>query len=453
MRSIQDIWEAALGELQIQVTRQNFDTWLKDTVGLSCQDDLFTIGVPNTFVAEWLENRLRSLVKKTLVNIIGRQVDVQFLVQSPSPYSSQPEYSWQTDGGTSTKLSKPAKSRSLGPKYMFNTFVTGESNRLAYAAALEVVENPGCVYNPLFIYGDTGIGKTHLLHAIEYAAKANGHRTLFISAEHLTNEFVISLKNNKTEDFHIKYRNVEVLLVDDFQFLCGKAQTQECFFHIFNDLHDKNCQIVITCDSPPKAIDSIGKKLRSRLEWGLIADIRHPDLDTRLMILNIKSKQLKSSVPQDVLQFIATQFRNNVRELEGGLNRVITYAKLSGLKIDMDLALKALAILSVKDNQKDASTSHKKIIETVANYYAISSEALTGKRRDRKTSLARQIAMYLLREQNHCALHEIGELLGGRDHTTVLHGCEKIAEEATINPQLAKSINEIRRELRINKKS
>ena len=452
MRSPQEIWETALGELQVQVTRPNFDTWLKDTVGISYQDDLFVIGAPNAFVAEWLENRLLSLVKKTLASVTGRKVHVQFFIQTPHESDMQPAYACQADGGTSVKLSRPVKSTRLNPKYIFDTFIAGESNRLAYAASLEVAENPGNVYNPLFIYGDTGLGKTHLLHAIGNAAKAGGNRILYVSAEQLTNEFVIALKNNTTEEFHQKYRSVDVLLVDDFQFLSGKNQTQECFFHIFNDLHDNNCQIAITCDSPPKAICAIGKKLKSRLEWGLVADIKPPESETRLTILSAKAKQLRTSVPPDVLQLLATQFRHNVRELEGSLNRVSTYAKLSGVSIDMNLAEQALALLMPKDNQQSTTPTPKLVIDTVASYYALTPEALTGKRRDRKTSLARQVAMYLIREQNHYHLSKIGDIFGGRDHTTVLHGCEKISNESKVNPDLGKSIEQIRQELGIHKK-
>jgi chromosomal replication initiator protein len=447
LRSAKEIWQTALGELQIQVTRPNFDTWLKDTVGISCRDDYFVIGTPNTFVAEWLENRLMSLVKKTLLSIIGRPIDIKFLVQAPEETEHKPAYAVQTDGGISSKSNKISKLSSFNHKYTFSQFVTGECNRLAYAAALEVAENPGQCYNPLFIYGATGLGKTHLLSAIEHTAREGGYRVLRTSAEQYTGEFVTALKSNQAEEFQVKYRKTEFLLFDDFQFLSGKAQTQECFFHVFNDLHDNSCQIVITSDKRPGDIPDLSDKLRSRLEGGLVADIRPPDEGTRLSVLNIKAKQAGASVPPEVIELVARHFRNNIRELEGGLNRVITHAKLSGEGLDITTAQKALAVLKPNGNSVPLQLTPEHIIEAVAQHQSVSAEALKGKRRDRKTAIARQIAMYLMREQNHCRLSEIGSIFGGRDHTTVLYSCEKITNDLSVNPQLSKTINEIRKAL------
>ena len=448
MKLAQEIWQTALGELQIQVSKPNFDTWLKDTTGISYQNELFTIGVPNVFIAEWLKNRLLSLVKRTLVSVTGRNVDVEFVIQLPGEADTPLTHAYQADGGTSSRLKQSTKSLKLNPRYTFDTFIAGESNRLAYAAALEVAEKPGHTYNPLFVYGDTGVGKTHLLHAIAHMTKAKGLQTIYISAEQFTNEFIIAIKHNKIDDFHRKFRSADALLIDDVQFLSGKAQTQECIFHTFNDLYDNNCQLVVSGDCPPRALSSLQKRLRSRLEWGLVADIQPPDLETRITILNARAKQLKLSVPPEVLELLATQFSYNVRELEGALNRVDTYAKLSGVNLDIHLAMQALADMMMKDSQQASIFPPKLIINTVSNYYGVTPEALTGKRRDRKTALARQIVMYLLREQNHCRLAEIGDLLGGRDHTTILHGCEKITAEANVNPQLSGSIEDIRRKLR-----
>lgn len=451
----QKIWESALGELQVQVNKPNFDTWLKDTIGINYQGETFVIGAPNTFVAEWLETRLNSLIKKTLSSIIGKHVQIKYeVINLPmQPVAQKATRAYQTDGGISVKASRPTASSNLDTRYTFSNFITGESNRLAYAAALEVSENPGSVYNPLFIYSDTGLGKTHLLLAIGHATKASGHRVLYTSAEQLTNEFVFALKNNVTEEFHAKYRRIDILLVDDFQFLSGKVQTQECFYHIFNDLHKDNRQVVATCDCPPRAICALEKRLKSRMEGGLVADIKPPDQATRLAILKVKAKQLKTPISSEILLFIANQFRHNVRELEGGLNRVFTYAKLSGAELDMKTAMQALADLVARESRKDTATlTPEKILVSVANYYDLTPEALAGRRRDRKTALARQMAMYLLREQNNCSLSEIGEILGGRDHTTVLHGCGKISAETTINPQLARSLEELRQSLRIKGK-
>jgi len=450
LKSAQSIWEAALGELQLQVNKPNYDTWLKDTTGISYKEGVFVIGVPNVFIAEWLRSRLHSLIKRTLTSITSQSVEIQFAIR-PINQEIQPVAARQADGGTSTRLREPATAFRLNPKYTFDNFVVGESNRLAYAAALEISEEPGSKYNPLFLYGDTGCGKTHLLHAIGQIAKSKGLTTLIASAEQFTNQFVIALKNNKIDDFHRKFRSTDFLLVDDVQFLSGKAQTQECLFHIFNDLYENNCQIVVTSDRPPRAIPSITKKLRSRLEWGLIADLGVPDLETRLAILRVKSKQLNISLPPEVLRFLAIQFQHNTRELEGALIRVVTYSRLSGEKIDMQLTAQSLEDIIPKDRRREATPTPKAILTTVANYYGIDIEGLTGKRRDRKTSLARQVTMYLLRERNHCGLAEIGKMLGGRDHTTIMHGCEKIAAELDVNPELQDSVNDIRQKLKPKK--
>jgi chromosomal replication initiator protein len=448
LKSAQSIWEAALGELQLQVTKPNYDTWLKDTTGISYKEGVFVIGVPNVFIAEWLRSRLHSLIKRTLTSITSQTVDIQFSVR-PINQEILPVSARQADGGTSTRVKEPVTVFRLNPKYTFDNFVVGESNRLAYAAALEIAEEPGSKYNPLFLYGDTGCGKTHLLHAIGQIAKSKGLTILIASAEQFTNQFVIALKNNKIDDFHRKFRSTDFLLVDDVQFLSGKAQTQECLFHIFNDLYENNCQIVVTSDRPPRAISSITKKLRSRLEWGLIADLGVPDLETRLAILKVKSKQLNiSQPPAEVLRFLAAQFQHNTRELEGALNRVVTYSRLSGDKIDMKLTTQSLADILPKDSKHEVHPTPRVIMTTVANFFGIDTEVLTGKRRDKTAALARQITMYLLRERNHCGLAEIGKLLGGRDHTTVMHGCEKIAAEIDVNPELQDSINEIRQKLK-----
>jgi chromosomal replication initiator protein len=449
--SAQAIWEAALGELQLQVSKPNYDTWLKDTTGISYKEDVFVIGVPNVFIAEWLRSRLHSLIKRTLAGITGKTIDVQFAILAPSQAAS-PAPAYHADGGTSTRLKEPVTPAfRLNSKYTFDSFVVGECNRLAYAAALDVSEDPGNRYNPLFIYGDTGTGKTHLLHAIGHTVKAKGFRILLASAEQFTNQFVIALKNNRIDDFHRKFRSADFLLVDDIQFISGKAQTQECLLHIFNDLYENNYQIIVTSDRPPKAMSSVTKKLRSRLEWGLVADLGPPDLETRLAILKAKAKQLNMSIPPEVLRFLAAEFQHNIRELEGALNRVLTYSRLGGGKLDIHLTTQALADIIPKGGKQETMLKPKLIMTTVANYYGINLEGLADKRRDKKTALARQVAMYLLREHNHCSLAEIGKLLGGRDHTTVLHGCEKIAAEIDVNPQLQSSIEEIRQSLRPQK--
>lgn len=450
MKSAKEIWEAALGELQLQVNKPNYDTWLKDTTGVSYRGDIFVVGVPNVFVAEWLKNRLYSLIKRTVSSITGTALHIQFEIRPPiAGAHTTPTY--QSDGGTSTKLREPITAPKLNPKYTFDTFIAGESNRLAYAGALDVSEVPGQRYNPLFIYGDTGTGKTHLLHAIGNAVKDKGLQTLLISAEQFTNQFVVAIKNNSVHDFQLKFRSADVLLIDDIQFLSGKVQTQECLVHIFNDLYADNRQIVFTGDQPPQAITSIATKLRSRLESGLVAYISPPDMETRLAILQAMSNHLGMSIPSEVLYFLATQFQHNVRELQGALNRVASYAKLSSSRLDMQLAKEALADITSKGSPRSIVPAPKLIINTVASYYGINPGALMTRQRDKKTNQARQVVMYLLRYHNHCSLAEIGRILGNRDHTTILHGCEKIAAEIKVNPQLNETIKEIQHTLRDNK--
>ncbi len=451
MNSPQEIWETALGQIQLQVNKPNYDTWLRDTTGVSYQDDIFVVGVPNVFIAEWLRNRLYSLIKRTLSSVIGKNIRVQFAIRQPSQ-SAHLTPAYQTDGGLSTKSTESMPMHKLNPKYTFDTFVAGECNRLAYAAALAVSEEPGQRYNPLLIYGDTGIGKTHLMHAIGNATKAKGLHTVLVTGEQFTNEFVGALKSDRMDDFHRKFRSADVLLVDDVHFLIGKMQTQECMVHIFNDLHDNNHQIVLTSDRVPKAMPSISRKLRSRLECGLVADISPPDLETRLAILKASCEQLDLPIPPEVTYFVAMHFHRNVRELQGALNRVYTYAKLSATKLDMRLAMKALSdMIPTEDTRQGNVLPPKLIIEAVANHYGTTPEALAGKQRDRKITLARHVAMYLLREQNHCTLAEIGKLLGNRDHTTVLHGYMKVATEINLNPNLTKSIRHIQGNLQARK--
>ncbi|MBM3166666.1 MAG: chromosomal replication initiator protein DnaA [Chloroflexi bacterium] len=468
LRTAREIWEAALGELQLQVNKSNFDTWLKGTTGISHQDDTLVVGVPNVFVADWLANRLYSLISRTLANIVGKRLDVQFVVHIRRRAEERPAA--MTDGGTSTLVCQPTKDGNTSkwdafhsildggpkvnhynPRYTFESFVTGECNRMAYTAALEVVESPGQTHNPLFIYGDTALGKTHLLHAIAHAAEAKGLRTVCTSAERFTIEFVTAIKSGTTPKFRHKFRNCDVFLLDDLHFLSGKAQTQECIFHTFNELYDQNCQIVITGDRPPRELTSLQKKLRSRLEWGLAVNLQAPEPETRLAILKAKAKRFKTPVPPEVLQYLANNFQQNVRELEGALNRVVAYAKLSGASLDTRLARLAVQDLLPPEGHPTSAGPAERTIEAVASYYGLTPQALSGKKRDKKAVLARHVAMYLLREHDNCGLTEIGRMLGNRDHSTVLHGCRKIATEINTDSTLASSVQGILQQLNIHK--
>ncbi len=441
-RSAREIWETALGELQIQVNKSNYRTWLQKTVGVAYQDGQFVVGVPNTFVTEYLDKNLHSLIEKTLIGLINHDTKVVFQVDgryqnSTSSYSAQEE---------SPPVTQTIPSR-FNPKYTFDSFVAGNGNRLAYAAAMRVAENPGYSYNPLFIYGGVGLGKTHLLHAIGHVALANHIQVLYVSAEQFTNEFITAIRHKKTEEFRYKYRSVDMLLIDDIHFISGKEQTEESFFHTFNELHNANRQIAITSNCPPKAISSLESRLCSRFEWGLIADINSPDLETRLAILQNKAEQQRAKIPLDVLEFIAQQAHQNVRELEGSLNRVIAYARLTGALPTIELATRALENIASKA-PKDLTTTPNLIIEIVATSFQLTPADLKSGKRDRETALARQVAMYLIRQGTNSSLAQIGKELGGRDHSTVIHACAKIASNLEASPQLRRKILDLQQKIR-----
>jgi chromosomal replication initiator protein len=443
-----EIWEAVLGELQVQVSKPNYETWLKDTKGISQTDDLFVIGTANTFAAEWLQSRLLSLIKNTLAKIIGELVEVQFTVLNRA--SQVPAAAGQYDGGVSVKSAPRSRSNSLNPRFTFANFVTGDSNRLAYQAACEAASDPGHVHNPLFVYGATGLGKTHLLHAIGNKIR-NSRNIIYASAEQMTSEFIKAIKHQETDELNERYRNADVLLLDDFQFFDGKKQTQQYFFHLFNELYDNDCQIVITCDCAPRAITSLTAKLCSRLECGLVADIKAPEYETRLSFLGSRAENAKMTVPAEVLQFIATHCHRNIRELEGGLNRVASYAKLHKREPDLEMARQSLEAIMDMEAQNGNGPSPVAVLNAVADRFELSPRDLTGKGRERNNTQARQIAMYILREHAGYRLSEIGKFFGGRDHSTVIYSCNKIASEINVDKKLSKFIHDIFTELKINK--
>jgi len=430
-----EIWQRALGKLQIQISKANYTTWLGNSQGISCHDSTFVVSVPNIFVAEWLSKRLYPLIRKTLVDIMGRDVDVQFVVQNSEQLTASPSAK-QTDGGTSTK----AKQYRFNPRYTFDNFVVSDSNRLPYAAALEVAENPGSSCNPLFIHSSTGQGKTHLLHAIGHLTTTNGAQAAYTTAEQFANEFVFAVREKQVDKIRSKFRNIHIFLFDDVHFLLDKKQTLQCFFHIFNELYSNNHQIVITADCAPGDLHPLSSKLKSRLEGGLVVDIQPPDFETRLNILRAKADTTTTSDLEGVLQVVAKKVCDNVRQLEGALVYLTAQAKLSGTKITPERINKLLTIANDKQDIK-------LLLQTVANHYNLSTEELISKRRDRKTTLARSVAIYLMREGYNCSLTEIGKELGGRNHATILHGYEKLASELSVNPNLANQISEIKLEI------
>lgn len=439
MEPAKEIWQSALGKLQIQVSKANYATWLSDSQGLSCQDSTFVVGVPNVFVAEWLSKRLYPLVRKTLVDIMGKDVDVRFEIHNREQLSASPLAN-QTDGGTSSK----ATQYRFNPKYTFDNFVVSDSNRLAYAAAVEVAENPGSSYNPLFIHSSTGQGKTHLLQAIGHLTTNNGLQAAYITAEQFANEFVLAVRENQVDKFRSKFRNIHIFLFDDVHFLIDKKQTLQCFFHTFNELYSNNRQIVITADCAPQDMHPLSNKLKSRLEGGLVVDLQPPDFETRLNILRVKAETMMTSELEGVLHIIAEKVCENVRQLEGALVYLTAQAKLSGTKITPETINKLLTNSTRKQDVK-------LLLRTVADYFNLASEELISKKRDRKTTLARHVAIYLMREGYNYSLAEIGKELGGRNHATILHGYEKIVSELSINPTLSNQIAEIKEKLNSQK--
>ena len=435
--STEQIWETALGELQIQVSKHNYQTWLKNTVGLSYRDNQFVIGVPNSFVAEYLDKNQRSLIEKTLIRLTHRHFHVQFRVNTPN-------HSLLGDDDSTGEPSTPKQAgpHMFNPKYTFDSFVVGDGSRLAYSAAWGVADSPGETYNPLFIYGGVGLGKTHLLHAIGHKALNNHLQVQYVSCEKFTNEFIQAIREKQTEVFRQRYRSVDMLMIDDVHFISGKEQTEECLFHTFNELHNKNRQIVVTSDHSPKSIPRLAERLRSRFEWGLTVDIQPPNQETRLAILQSKAKQRGADIPLDALEIIARRIQQNIRELEGNLNRVIAYANLLRARATPDLVAKALENLATKPHNND-TTAPSLVIEAVAHNFQLAPADLKGPKRDREIALARQIAMYLIREQTGYPLARIGREFGNRNPSTVRHACERITTEANVNPHLRRIISGI----------
>lgn len=435
MRSAQEVWEAALGELQLQVNKPNYQTWFKGARGIAYQGDQFIIGVANTFIAEYLDKNQRSLIEKTLIGLTHRNIQVQFRV---SAMQQDPPTGYPSHEASATD---PV----FNSKYTFDSFVVGGCNRLAHAAALGVAQNPEHSYNPLFIYGDSGLGKTHLLQAIGHVALANNIQVLYVSGEQFTNDFINAIRQHSTDEFRNKYRSVDMLMVDDIHFISGKGQTEESFFHTFNELHNSNRQIVITSDRSPKSLPLLEDRLRSRFEWGLIVDIQPPDFETRRAILQAKAERSGADVPLDVVEFIAGQIKKNIRELEGSLNRVIAYAGLLRAKITAELAAKALRDISSK--AFDSHAAPAMVLDTVASSFQLTVDDLTGRRRERGIVQARQVAMYLLKQQNGNSLAEIGVALGGRKPSTVSYACEKIAIDCQVSPLLRRRIQDIQKSI------
>ena len=445
------IWDAALGQLQLHVTRPNFETWLKNTVGVAYRDGEFIVGAPNAFVAEMLEQRMYSLISRTLESVVESEVEIRFEVttlegeplalRSADDDRTEPPES-PARPATQPPIHRPA---SLNSRYTFERFVVGKSNELAHAAATAVAGRPGELYNPLVMYSDVGLGKTHLMHAIGHRATSRGLSLIYSTTEEFTNSYIRAIREGTTDDFRERYRSADLLLLDDVQFLIGKEQTQEGFFHTFNALHMTNRQIVLTSDRPVSALTLLEDRIQSRLAGGLVVDIQSPDVETRIAILRAKAEEMRQDVPDSVLHFLAERIHKNIRELEGSLNKVVALSDLTGSPVTVELTKQAVA--DVVETAAERHIPDIAIVEAVSAHFSVPIEVIKGRKRDKKTAQARQVAMYLLREESQLGLSAIGKILGGKDHTTVSHGCDRIANQLNVDPQLRRHLINIREAL------
>ena len=443
---LNDLWEKTLNIIKGELTEVSFNTWIKSISPISIDSNVLKLGVPNDFTRGILNSRYKDLIINAVKLITTKKYNIQFAILNEE--NEEPIEKKQIKRQGNLIVDEPVSV--LNPKYTFNSFVIGNSNRFAHAASLAVAESPAKAYNPLFIYGGVGLGKTHLMHAIgHFILESNPtSKVVYVSSEKFTNELINSIKDDKNVEFRNKYRNIDVLLIDDIQFIAGKERTQEEFFHTFNDLYELNKQIILSSDRPPKEIPTLEDRLRSRFEWGLIADIQAPDFETRMAILRKKADIENLDLPNDVLVYVATKIKSNIRELEGALIRIVAFASLTNKDITIELASEALKdIISSKQSRQ---VTIEIIQEVVSNYYSLSMEEFKSARRTRNVAFPRQIAMYLCRKLTDMSLPKIGEEFGGRDHTTVIHACEKISTGLKTDEALETAVAELNK--RINQK-
>ena len=445
------IWQAALGELERSLSRTAFDNWIRPARLVSVTGGEATVQADNGFVASRIQSSYADSIGQALSRIVGRPIEVVVTVtqatgdrgQATRDSSPAPE-PWPPAPGRQLAL---AADHGLNPRYVFDHYIVGSSNRFAHAASIAVAESPGTQYNPLYIWGGVGLGKTHLLHAI-------GHRALerkpemvvtYVSSETFTNDLINSLRTQRMEDFRDRYRSIDLLMIDDIQFIGGKDSTQEEFFHTFNSLHQAGKQVIISSDKPPKAIGGLVERLRSRFEGGLIADVQLPDYEMRTAILRSKGEELGRKLPDDVVEYVAQRDQSNIRELEGGLNKVLAYAMMTNKPLTIETAIEAMTDASV--TARRGSITPQDIIEVVADHYRVGLTDLRGRSRSRENVVPRQVAMYLVRDLTKASLVDIGNALGGRDHTTIMHGIEKIDRELETNSSLRTQVLQIREAL------
>ena len=457
----QELWQAVLGELELLVSKANFTTWFRSTAIDSNAEGAVVVSVPNAFTKAWLENKYHGFIMTALQRLTDQQVtSVQYRVTSVSPASSQVNSPSTTEKSSSYSrgVAQPAEQPysppqilnkgGLNPKYTFDRFIVGKSTELAYAACQAVASGPGKTYNPLFLYGGVGLGKTHLIQAIgnEVLQKYPDIKVLFTTCEQFTNNFVQSIREGKGDQFKREYREVDLLLVDDIQFLANKEQTQEEFFHTFNALHQANKQIILTSDRPPKSISVIEARLVSRFEWGMIADVGKPDLETRVAIIQRQTQDRAFPLSPEVINFIAESITNNVRELEGALTKLHAYYQLNKVVPNIDVARSLISALQ-GEGAVGGGITPKRVIAAVSKFYDISLESLLGSSRRRELVVPRQVAMYLLREDCGSSFPTIGHELGGRDHTTAMHACTKVRKAVEGGGKLRADVEQIRLQL------
>jgi chromosomal replication initiator protein len=437
-------WQAVRGQLQMEMDKATYDTWVRDAVFVAFEDGTFILGVKNAFARDWLDSRLTSTITRLLVGLLDRSIEVRFVVwqEQPQTEPAQPASGSTAPHHEAEEIVTPRRV-SMNPRYTFETFVVGAGNRLAQAASMAVAESPARAYNPLFLYGGVGLGKTHLLHAIGNVAQQNGLNILYVSSEEFTNDLINAIRSHTTQSFRDKYRQTDVLLIDDIQFIAGKESTQEEFFHTFNTLHGQDKQIVISSDRSPKAMSTLEERLRSRFEWGLIADIQPPDLETRLAILRSKAERMGRSIPAEIMEVVAQRMQSNIRELEGALNRIVAHADLRGIPLTKELV--DTALIDLLPQRREIAPDE--VVRMVADAFGITVEQILARDRSRQVALPRQIAMYLLREEAKISLPQIGEVLGGRDHTTVMYACDKVSDLLEGDDRLRRQVVDIRDQL------
>ena len=442
----QQLWQAIIGDLEVSLSKANFNTWFKNTGIIEKAEDYIVVGVPSNFTRDWISDKYHATMLKALKSIAPEVKVIKYyvghfkaenatqpsLMDSTANTPPQEEQKQQENFNPGQKSTAPTKTGGLNPQYTFDTFVVGQNSELAYAASTAVAKSPGSQYNPLFIYGGVGLGKTHLMHAVgNQIQKSDPNlKILYVTSEKFTNDYVAALGQKRMDSFKALYRNVDMLLVDDIQFIAGKEQTQEVFFHTFNELRDKGKQIILTADRLPKDIPAIEQRLVSRFEWGMVADISAPNLETRIAILQTKLGKKGVEVSKEITEFIAENVVNNIRELEGALNKLLIYQQIENKPLTLDQAKNILA--SIVSAKKKAVTLSK-IAESVANFYSITMEDLLKQSRRKEYVKPRQTAMYLARKELGSSFPSIGEFFGGRDHTTVMHGVEKVEKAVTAN--------------------